>query len=199
MSLIDVSDLQAGDVGLGPIGGLAGWIPKIGQLLTDGRSWPEHAFIVTSRLPLRIVQAMPGGAEAVAFDPARHFTIDHVFYRPPYASGQPFEIGLEYRTGSWNAALAARKLVGTPYSFLDYLSIALWHWKIRPEWVARYIRSTHHLICSQLVDLALQEGGVHLFNDGRLPQDVTPSAMAKQMNALGWEAMFPRWRYAQTS
>jgi hypothetical protein len=40
--------------------------------------------------------------------------------------------------------------------------------------VRDFVADEGHLICSQLVDEAYLRAGVHLFDDGRLPGDVTP-------------------------
>ena len=81
----------------------------------------------------------------------------------------------------------ARELVGTPYSFLDYLSLALLHAGFRKwgSWARNRVTSSGHMICSQLVDAALTDTGFHVFEDGRLPQDVTPGALFRRLGALG--------------
>jgi len=66
----------------------------------------------------------------------------------------------------------------TDYSFLDYASLALRRFHIRLPGLRIYIRSTGHMICSQLVDKAYSDGGVHLFRDKRFEGDVTPPDLA---------------------
>lgn len=68
----------------------------------------------------------------------------------------------------------ARRLEGTPYSFLDYFALTLARFGIKPKWLKRYIANTGHMICSQLCDEVYRRAGIHLFKDGRLPQEVTP-------------------------
>jgi hypothetical protein len=70
---------------------------------------------------------------------------------------------------------AAKGYVGVPYSFLDYLGLALARFGLRPRLLKRYIASTGHMICSQLVDQCYQDAGIQLFRDGRIPGDVTPA------------------------
>lgn len=72
----------------------------------------------------------------------------------------------------------ARGYVGTPYSALDYVAIALHHWHLPAPGLKAYIASTRHQICSQLVDQCYLEAGVHLFDDGRWPGYVTPADLA---------------------
>lgn len=78
---------------------------------------------------------------------------------------------------------AGRALAGTPYSFLDYLSIALLHYGIRPAWLLRHVETSRHMICSQLVDTAYAAAGVHLFTDDRFPGDVTPGDLDRYRQA----------------
>lgn len=37
------------------------------------------------------------------------------------------------------------------------------------------------MICSQLVDQALADAGFHVFDDGRLPQDVVPAELFRAL------------------
>ena len=165
-----------------------------GQLILGETGYPQHVGVVTeaawawelgreaSRGPL-MVQAMPRGAEEVEMTDLRHWTGDVVFIRPRYAEGQAEAV-----------ARAARGYVGTPYSFLDYVSIAAHHldpvWRIAPgacgsQRLAQYVRDSGHMICSQLADQSMADGGWHVFDDGRLPQDVTPAALHAKMLADG--------------
>lgn len=80
----------------------------------------------------------------------------------------------------------ACKLLGIPYGFLDIAAIAVAQRRVggfvnpakslhdQPWWVRR-IESQHTLICSQLVDLAYHNAGIHLFEDNRIPGLVSPN------------------------
>ncbi|MGW9433129.1 hypothetical protein ACWHA1_35035 [Streptomyces decoyicus] len=72
---------------------------------------------------------------------------------------------------------AATRYVGVPYSFLDYLAIATHRFHLPVPGLRRYVASTRHMICSQLVDRCYLDAGVHLFADGRWPGYVTPMAL----------------------
>lgn len=152
-----------GDIGLARIKGFVGLTIQLGQWFNgDGSRW-THAYIV-GRADV-IYQAEPGGAEAVPLDT---YAGREVFVHPELTTEQRDRI-----------VAAAKDMLGTPYSFLDYLSIALHRFRIRPRFVERYVQTTKHMICSQLVDEAYLRAGVHLFADGRLPQDVTPGDLAR--------------------
>lgn len=154
---------KPGDIGLTVISGWGGKGIQAAQKLM-GCPWntKQHAFGVESVEPGTgtewIVEAMPEGARHIAnwHDPAHT-----VYLRCPD----------QYRAG---VAQAFLDLVGTPYSWLDYQAIALHHLHVPAPWLKRYIASTGHMICSQLVDEAAQRGGWHLFDDHRWPGYVPP-------------------------
>ena len=182
--------LRPGDIGFGPIGGfIPGFFPvDVGQWLLARTSREErdidHVFVVTrafeppgrfatASTAVHIVQAMPSGAEEISIG-QEHWTDRYVYVRPAYADV------LQAR----ETAQAARRYVGTPYSFLDYAAIAGWHAGIKNGLIRRYVRSTGHMICSQLADQALFDAGFHVFNDGRLPQDVMPCELYRALIAM---------------
>jgi len=158
-----------GDFGLVSITGTVGRLTRIGQWLNgDGYRDYEHAFIVLNNHGL--LEAEPGGArlrELTEYDGT------NVIYSDWPLTNQQRDQIVE----------TALSLVGTPYSILDYLSLVLVRLHIRPGWVARYVANTGHMICSQLVDNCYQRTGVHLFDDGRLPGDVTPGDLSTVLYA----------------
>ncbi len=214
------SDLRPGDLMFGSIGGFVpGVLPvALGQLLLADKqarlSWRRWwnvrhvGVVVTPQVgvlptPIRfphIIEAMPGGARERALS-EKDWTARHVYVRPAYDPGQPFEIGYENRSQGFKAAHAALRYVNTPYSFLDYVSLLAHHldpvWKLAPEAcgsqaLARYVRDSGHMICSQLADQALSDAGFHVFDDGRLPQDVTPAALfLKLLEMPGTKHLIP--------
>lgn len=146
---------QPGDIGLVSIKGITGWLIRVGQWINgDGYANYEHAFIMVD--PDTLVEAEPSGAIHTTFTD-----------RPVLWIHCP----ARYRRAVADAAL---ELVGTPYSFADYLAIAAVRLHIPSRALRRYVTSSKHMICSQLVDEAARRGGWDLFTDGRLPQDVTP-------------------------
>jgi hypothetical protein len=79
---------------------------------------------------------------------------------------------------------------GIKYSFADYLALALAHLGLRPKWLRNYIAKSNRQICSQLADYELCAVGYHVFDDGRLPQDVTPGALLQEIPELVGTHMF---------
>jgi hypothetical protein len=125
----------------------------------------------------RLVQAMPSGAEEIDMRQQKHWTSDHIYVRPAYVwPGEPNE-----SVNGEVVALAARMYVGRPYSFLDYAAILGVHLGIRNGPLRSYVRTTGHMICSQLADQALADAGFHVFDDGRLPQDVVPAELFRAL------------------
>jgi cell wall-associated NlpC family hydrolase len=148
---------QPGYIGLTQIRGGVGKAIRFGQLLNGGSfSDYEHAFVYTgSGL---IVEAEPGGAREVPI----WYDLERVLWlRCPE----------QYQAG---VVAAARTLVGTPYSFLDYGAIAAHRLHIPAPHLETFIRESEHLICSQLCDRAAMLGGWHLFDDNRWEGYVTP-------------------------
>ncbi|HEU4754272.1 MAG TPA: hypothetical protein VFU47_14275 [Armatimonadota bacterium] len=171
MRLEKASDLLPGDVGFSVIPGtIGGWV-NIGQaLLRDSCVW-THAYLV---LPDgMLIEAIPSGARIVPV--ADRFGPDYAYARLPLTLEQRAKMGS-----------IGEELEGTPYSFADYLALAALEWHLPTwRWLREYVSSSGHMICSQLVDYALCRAGFHLFDDGRLPQDVTPGALYWRCARIG--------------
>lgn len=75
---------------------------------------------------------------------------------------------------------AARWYVGTPYSWMDYAALAAHRLHLLPatNWLKKYVASSKHMICSQLVDQCYEDAGMHLFQDKRWPGFVAPGDLA---------------------
>lgn len=163
-SLDDQVALEPGDYFLTQITGFGGLLIRVAQGLAGDWSRYTHTGIYLG--DGTVIAAQPGGAR---IDP-----IESILEMRPLAISVT---GLEPHRREEIVALA-RSLEGRPYSFLDYLSIALVTLGIRPKWLLRYVESTGHMICSQLVDYVYEQCGVDLFDDGRPHGDVTPGDLA---------------------
>lgn len=149
-----------GDFGLVSIPGVAGLGVRIGQYLNgNGFSEYEHAFVVLDGNS--VLEAEPRGARIT---PLSAYDNTNVVYSDWDLTGQQRSA----------IVAAAEGLIGTPYSWLDYLSLALHRLHIPAPHLRRYVADSGHLICSQLVDLAYLRAGLHMFNDRRWEGDVTP-------------------------
>jgi uncharacterized protein YycO len=149
-----------GDFAVVRLPGPVGTFIRFGRWLNgDGFVDFEHAFVLVNRDT--VLEAIPGGARLAPLDLYRDKPI--AWYSAPD----------DKRT---EIASSAVRLLGTPYSFLDYAALAAVRLHLPSAGLLRaYVASTRHLICSQLVDLAYCRAGVELFDDGRLPGDVTPA------------------------
>lgn len=156
-----------GDFALTRISGITGRAVAAGQWVIGDGAPVQHAMIYVGEG--LVVQAMPGGAEIVPLSEAADPVIWSWGTIPLTAAQRSAIVG------------EALRMVGTPYSFLDYASIALAHLGLRPRWLAGYVASTDHLICSQLVDLCYSRAGIDLFPDGRLAGDVTPGDLYRRL------------------
>lgn len=147
-----------GDFGVVPIPGRMGRLIRLGQWLNgDGYADYEHAFVIVD--PYQVVEGRPSGAGYGRVDAYPNA----VFYSCPD----------EHRDA---VARAAMRLIGRGYSWADYFALAAvrFHLDAIAHPLRRYVTDSGRLICSQLVDLAYSMAGVQLFDDHRLPGDVTP-------------------------
>lgn len=154
--------IEPGDIGFSIIGGRVGAWVNAGQAWLGDASRFTHAFWV---LPGgRCIEAMPGGARIASLNDR---------YGPGYAYAH-LPLTLEQRA---QVEPLAQSMVGTPYSFLDYLALGAYRKGLNLRGIRERVSDSGHLICSQLVDVGLCRLGFHLFDDGRLSQDVTPGSI----------------------
>jgi hypothetical protein len=162
---------KPGSYFLTQVPGRAGFWIGVGQALAGDASRYGHAGIVVSEAG-DVVEAEPGGA--------RIGNLSRYAGQPLLISDAPVVLagGDEAATRA-RVVAEARKLLGTPYSPLDYLALALLHLHLPlAAWVRKRVESSGHLICSALVDRAYRKAGLHLFTDGRLTGDVMPADLA---------------------
>lgn len=126
----------------------------------------------------RVLQAEPHGAEIVEWEPAPGTLI---------STGVP-ELALPASTRAKVETLAA-EYKGTPYSWTDYLQIAAHRMGLDTSRLQAEIKTSGHMMCSQLVDRFQLALGVHLFNDDRWEGDVMPidlGLLLKSLGAVSW-------------
>ncbi|MER5754411.1 hypothetical protein [Streptomyces sp. NPDC002088] len=146
-----------GTYGVTATGGIAGWWIRLGTF-----SRYNHAFVVGHGG--LIIEATPHGAK-----------YGHISMYPKARYNLHTSLPDDTRERIWSNAQA---LLGTKYGWLDLFALSLKFFGLRWEWVENRIQRQDRLICSQLVDLAYERAGVHLFDDGRLSQNVTPGDLA---------------------
>ena len=146
-----------------------------------------------SRIPVprfpRLVQAMPHGAEEIEMTAERHWTAEYVYIRPRYRmTGSVAYGGMTERV-----VAAARGYVGTPYNFLTYgaLAASALRLPISRRVLRKWISTRHDMMCSQLADQALADAGFHVFDDGRLPQDVVPAELFRKLLSMPGQWLTP--------
>lgn len=162
------------------------------QAFARGGSLWTHAGIYVGHD--QVVQAEPGGV-------CLRDLPDRLVPHPVLWSDAPIQRHLDgltfpYPTGTFGLSVASREqaedifrqkvvtaaldLVGNPYAWLDYLTIAAAEWGV-PGWKRLRNRtdSAGHFLCSSLVDRAYAEAGIHLFADQRPPGQVTPADLSR--------------------
>lgn len=155
-----MTEPRPGDFGLTKIRGLAGAFVSAGQWFVGDFAPVQHALVYVG--DGRVVQAMPSGAEVIPLEEASPVV--------KWSTGL-VDLTPEQREG---ISLLTLQLVGTPYSFLDYLSIALTRLGVHSKLIRDRVQGSGHLICSQLVVEAYRRAGVHLFGPDTFPGDYTP-------------------------
>ena len=159
----------------GPLGLLVG----LGQLLTRDGSRYTHAGICVG--DGTVIEAHPRGVRVVQMSEYLDGRAIAFGWMIPLSAGRRARIVEE-----------AQALIGARYNWLDYVSLGLTHFGIRPGFVARRIARSDRLICSQLCDTAYLRAGIHLFDDGRAPGDVTPGDLANLFIEQNW-ALHQGW------
>lgn len=204
-----LADLRPGDLLFGPIGGLVpGLFPVgvgqalLGEVFRAGRLSVRHVGVVTHCTGdelgppvVRIVQAMPRGAEEISVTAETHWTDRCAYARLPE----------DYPGQAEDAAQVARLFVHSevPYSFASYLALAAWRfgWKAErlakwidrrrpPYWAPVELPGWHgklgpialpaEAICSVLADQAWTLAGKDVVT-GTRSQIVTPGMLATQL------------------
>ena len=79
-------------------------------------------------------------------------------------------------------------LIGTPYGFADLFALAAAKLGIPVPFLAKRLGRPDRLFCSQLVDIVWSATGFVAFDDGRMPQDVTPGDIADHALTNDWPA-----------
>lgn len=163
-----------GDLVCTPIGGETGDLIDLGEWLCgDGFHKWAHTELYVGEIDgvPSTFSAYPGGATTRPLPPVAE-QVDWL-----WSTGH-IELTDEQRQGIVATALS---LKGTPYSALDYFALAGHHLHIPdPDHeLEDYIKSTKHMICSQICDYAYMMNGVHLFNDNRWAGYVMPADIGK--------------------
>lgn len=158
---------QPGDFGLVSITGGVGVLIRLGQWLNGDDFYNyEHAFIYIGNN--QIVEAQPGGA----------CITDLSYYSDRTIIWSTGLITLN-ATQRNNIVTRAMLQVGTPYSFLDYFAIALYRLGIKYPRIAKRVKDSGHLICSQLVAIDYDAVGSPLTEYP--PYLVTPGRLANYL------------------
>jgi hypothetical protein len=186
-----MTEIKPGMFGLAKIKGKLGKAVGLGQNIVEGQSCEfTHAFLVVDNN--QVIEAQPHGAILSPLEKYTSRPIEDVLF-----SDLPIQLALDATVAGWEErgfdeelisrvtgfmdvlirrriVLVAKSLLGVPYSYLDYLALGLEHFNITVPVVRDRVARQDRMICSQLVDWTYKQCGIHLFKDGRLPQDVTP-------------------------
>jgi cell wall-associated NlpC family hydrolase len=168
------SEIKPGTIGLSQIPGITGWAIKWALIFCGDESRYAHAFIVGPNNT--VIEARHGGV--VVLPLTKDHPLPRGFLDVPLTDEQREIIVRE-----------ALSLVGTKYSYLDYIYLAAVRLGLPSDWLKAKVISRKHLICSQLCDEVYRRAGVKLFDDGRLPLDITPGDLAALAIEYYWETL----------
>lgn len=161
--------VQPGDFAAVRVENPVGTIIHIGEILNgSGFRDYEHAIFYAGGPDDLILEAEPGGAKLVPY----HYDNTGVLWSTvnPKLNLTPHQRSM--------AMTIAEHYKGVPYSFGDYLALALHRLHVPTPDLRKYIADNRHMICSQLVDQCRLDMGSHLFTDKRWPGFVTPADLA---------------------
>lgn len=165
---------QPGDILLMQIGGWTGKLVWVLQALNGDLSPWTHAAVMLDDGEL--FEAKPSGGGVIklhAYRNRRMAIVDHVKRGAAY---EPLKLADSQRA---DIVKTARGFTGVGYSWGTYLYLAAYRLGIRPGWLKRRVQDSRRMICSQAADRAYADAGVALFDDGRMPCDVTPGDLGK--------------------
>lgn len=148
-----------GDYGLVHTNGLIGKLIRIFL-----RSKVNHAFIYIG--DGLIVEARPIGATASQLKKYQDKSITW--------SSEKFV----YHDQRWEVAERAKRLIGTPYDFLDILFLWLHNLGVTLHFVNKWVQRDDRMICSQLVADCYAHVGLPLSD--KHPSEVTPKDLYKR-------------------
>lgn len=148
-----------GDIGLTQISGFVGLLVRAMQCLNGDFKKATHVYVVLD--DETVFEAQPGGAVITPlseYDNRWRVYIDY-----PLTDDQRARI-----------VSRARSYVGAGYNWTTYFYLAAYRLRFRPQWLKNRVQNDRRMICSQAADKIWTEEGVHLFNDGRMPYDLSP-------------------------
>jgi hypothetical protein len=159
---------KPGDFEVVRMGGAGGFWIKVGQILNgDDETEYQHARLYLGNK--KVVEAEPGGARIVDWNPNDNgFWSTGLIDLTPLARRMIVAAGYKYGNDA----------VG--YSAADYFALVALRLKMGAlsSRLRAFVRSSGHMICSQLVDQCYKDAGIQLFEDGRFAGDVTPADLA---------------------
>lgn len=163
----------------------------MGEQFRIGKFVAGHAGVIVPPAvvggPVRLVEAMPGGARIRNLQDS-DWSPAHAYFRLPD----------DYPGQHLDAAAVAMAMIDTPYSIASYAYLAAWRFHFRTEWLANRINRRHttlfslpsgrvtkqglplEAICSVLAEQAWTLTGKQVIS-GTAPQVVTPGMLTERL------------------
>lgn len=148
-----------GDIGLTKIKGFVGFLVRLMQFLNGDFAKPTHVYVVLD--DGTVFEAQPGGAVITPLYEYDNRWREYVDW--------PLTDEARVRIVS-----RARTYVGIGYNWTTYFYLAAYRLHFRPQWLKDRVQNDKRMICSQAADKIYADENEHLFNDHRMPYDLTP-------------------------
>lgn len=169
-------EIETGDILLLRIKGIKGVAVWLMQAINwDVSKWTHAGVVLDTGF---VFEAQPGGATLTPLFKYTDRAGAVVTHRMtcPRGSLTRLELTADQRS---TISDAARRYVGRRYGWGTYVYLALYRLGFRSKWLRDRVTRSDRMICSQAVDQVYRDCGIELFNDGRMPLDVTPGDLAR--------------------
>ena len=160
---------RVGDYFLTGLPGVAGLLIRIGQAVMGDWSRYTHAGTYVG-----VVDGVRSCVEATG-QGLKLVPLADVLQRPLLAWSTD-DIPEDARALIATLALAD---LGAAYGWLTYAQLVADQFGLKATRLRAYVATSTNRICSQSVDYYRMVAGVHMFNDGRQPGDVSPGNLAQ--------------------
>lgn len=166
-----IKEPRPGDIGFCVLPGFTGAIAGFLQYLVGDPNKYSHVFIVLDNGI--IAEARRDGG--VRLTPIAEY------------NGRAIYIDWGLNTDQRQAIVEhAKTFIGKQYSFLEYLVLAFYRFKMHPVWLLKKVQASGKYICSQYVATVYALAGIDMFDGKREPFSVTPGSILSRYVERDW-------------
>lgn len=168
-------EIETGDILLLRIQGITGLAVWLMQAINwDLSKWTHVGVVLDTGY---VFEAQPGGAKITPlskYADRSGAVVTHRLHPNGHRTKLNLSSGDRVRISD-----VARTYIGRRYGWGTYLYLAAYRLGVRSKWLKCRVQRSDRMICSQAADQVYRDVGVELFQDGRMPMDVTPGDLAR--------------------